>query len=76
MPRSACASAQSDLGLHCSLIQSLDIPECFDGKQMHGRDFSYAQDDVNLHSLRMLKGTFSLDAGQMINYAPKRIEQK
>ena len=38
---------------------------------MHGRDFSYAQDDVNLHSLRMLKGTFSLDAGQVINYAPE-----
>ena len=27
-PRSACASAQSDQGLHCPLTKSLDTTEC------------------------------------------------
>ena len=30
-------------------------------------EFAYVQDDVNLHNLRMLGGTYSLDAAQLIN---------
>ena len=33
-PRSACASAQSDQGLHCPLTESLDIIDCNNGEQM------------------------------------------
>ena len=32
-PRSACASAQSDQGLHCMLTESLDTTECKNGEQ-------------------------------------------
>ena len=35
-PRSACASAQSDQGLHCSITESLDTIECLNGEQMPG----------------------------------------
>ena len=35
-PRSACASAQSDQGLHCPLTESLDATECINGAQMPG----------------------------------------
>ena len=31
---------------------------------MPGQDFSHVQDDVNPHLLRMLEGTFSLDAAK------------
>ena len=30
-PRSDCAPAQSDLGLHCPLAESLDSTECMNG---------------------------------------------
>ena len=33
MPRSACAFAQSDQGLHCPLTESLDTAECTSGEQ-------------------------------------------
>ena len=43
-PRSACASAQSDQGLHCPLTESLDIIERSSGEQMPGYDFAHAWD--------------------------------
>ena len=44
-PRSACASAQSDLGLRCPLIESLYTIECINGEQMPGWDFAHARDE-------------------------------
>ena len=35
-PRSACASAQSDQGLHCPLTESFDTTECMNGEQRPG----------------------------------------
>ena len=35
-PRSDCASAQSDQGLHCPLTESVDTTECIIGEQMPG----------------------------------------
>ena len=60
-PRSACASAQSDQGLHCPITVSLHK-----GEQMSKWYFPHAQDDLNLHILRMLEGTFSLDKDHII----------
>ena len=60
-PRSDCAFAQSDQGLHCPQTESLDTTEYFTGDQVPGCDFAHVQDDVNLHILHMLKITFSLD---------------
>ena len=54
--RSACASAQSDQGLHCPLTESLNTTECMNGAQRTGRNF--AQDDVNLLFLHVLEGNF------------------
>ena len=63
-PRSACASAQSDQGLHCPLTESWDTIKCFNGDQMSGWDFAYMytymQDDVNPHIMRMFHGIFRL----------------
>ena len=59
-PRSACASAQADQGLHCPLIESLDTTECIIAEQRPGRYFAHAQDDSNLCVLRMLEDIFSL----------------
>ena len=44
-PRSACASAQSDQGLHCPLTESLDTIKCINGKQMPGWDFAHEWDE-------------------------------
>ena len=44
-PRSACASAQSDQGLHCPLTESVDTVECNNGEQMPGRNFTHACDE-------------------------------
>ena len=52
------AYAQSDQSLHCQPTELLDITECIDGEQMPVWDLVHAQDDVNLHILRMLKETF------------------
>ena len=57
-PRSACAYLQSDQGLHCLLTVSLDTVECINGEQRSGCDLAHVQDDVNLHILGMLEGTF------------------
>ena len=37
-PRSDCASAQSDQGLHCRLTDSLGTIECINGEQRPGWD--------------------------------------
>ena len=42
-PRSACASAQSDQGLHCPLTISLGTSECMIVEQMPGRYFVHVQ---------------------------------
>ena len=57
-PRSACASAQSDQGLHCPLTEPLDTTECMTGEQRPGCYFAHAQDDVNMRILRTLKAHF------------------
>ena len=64
----ACASAQSDQGLHCPLTDYLDTTECTNEEQRPGCYFTHAQDDLNLRILRMLEGTFSLDEIQMLFY--------
>ena len=66
-PKLDCASAQSDQGHHCPQTESLDTIEWFNGEEMLKWDFAQVQDDVNLHILRMLEGTFSRDAVQYIN---------
>ena len=62
-PRTACAFTQSDQVLHCLLTESLDTTECMNRGQRLGGYSVHVQDDLNLHSLRMFKGTFSLDSG-------------
>ena len=49
MPRSACASAQSDQVLHYPLTKYLDTTEYKKGEQRAGRHFARAQDDLNAH---------------------------
>ena len=44
-PRSACASTQSDQGLHCSLTESMDTIESINGEQKPGWDFAHAWDE-------------------------------
>ena len=61
MPRSACTSAQSDQSLHCQLPESLDTMVCINSKKRLLLRHGHVQDDVNLHILCMLEGTFSLD---------------
>ena len=46
-PRSACASVQSDQGLHCPLTKSLDTTEFMNGEQRHRWYFAYVQKDLN-----------------------------
>ena len=46
-PRSACASAQSDQGLHCPLTESLDTTECMNGDQRPEWYLAHVQDDLN-----------------------------
>ena len=60
-PRSACASPQSDQGLHCLLTELLDTTEYITGEQRPRWYLVHAQDDLILCNLRMLKGTFSLN---------------
>ena len=45
----ACPSVQSDQGLHCPLIESLDTTECMNGEQRPRWYFAHVQDDLNLH---------------------------
>ena len=54
-PRSACASAQSDLGLRSPLTESIDTVR---GEQRSGWDTEHAHDDLNLRILRMLEDLY------------------
>ena len=65
MPRSDCASAQSDLGLRCRLTESLDIEKCINGEQRPWCDCAHAQDHRNLRIAHVLEGTFSLEEAQL-----------
>ena len=56
---------QSSQGLHCPLIESLDITECINGEQMPGWYFAQVQDDLYLSILRVFEGKFSLDAANL-----------
>ena len=53
--------AQSGLGIHCQLTESLDTTEGINREQMHAWDFGHAWDDLNLLVLCLFKGKFSLD---------------
>ena len=64
-PRSACASVQSDQGLHCPLTESLDTTECMNGVQSLGKYFAHAQDDLNMSIMRMFEGTLLLDTAHL-----------
>ena len=57
-PRSACASAQSDQGLHYPLTESFDILQNITIASQGTDDFANVQ-DVNSHILRMFESIFS-----------------
>ena len=57
--RSACASAQSDQGLCCSLTESINTTEYLNGEQRPGWYFAHG------HILCMLEGTFLLAAAYL-----------
>ena len=59
-------SAQSDQGLHCLLTESLDTAKWMSREQRPGWYFGHAQDDLNLHILRMFEDTFSLDSAEVM----------
>ena len=60
--------SQPNQGLHCPQLKSLDTIAYFNGGQMPGWDFTHEQNDVNLHILHMLQGTFLLDMAHLIPY--------
>ena len=67
-PRSDCADAQSDQGLHCPITELLDTKECINREKSPDKTFHDAQDDTNLRSLYMFEGNFfSLDATLMMH---------
>ena len=49
---------ESDQGLHCPLIESLDTIECINGEQQPGWDFAHARTKSDLCVSRMLKDFF------------------
>ena len=57
-PRSACASAQSDQGLPCSVTESLYTREYINGEQRPGWYFAHAPDDLYLRIFRKFEGMF------------------
>ena len=65
-PRSACASAQSDQGLHYLLTESADTTECM---QRPGGYFAHAQDDLNLRILRVFDVPVLLDATYFVIFS-------
>ena len=69
-PRSACASTQSEQGLRCPQTDSLDTIECISREQIPGWRFEYMQDYVNMHTLRIFEGTFSLEAAHLMSFNP------
>ena len=64
-PDQHAAFPQSDKGLQCPQTESLDTVECFSGEKMPGWNFAGVWDGVNLHILRVLEGTFLLDAAYL-----------
>ena len=54
--------SQSDQGLRCPLTESLNTTECMNRERRPGWDYAQAQDELNLRSLSIYEGTFSLDA--------------
>ena len=48
------------------LTESLDTTERTNGEQRPRWYFAHAQDDLNVHTLRMLQDTFSLDVVQTL----------
>ena len=63
-PRSACASAQSDLGIRCPQTESPDTTDRFNEEQMPGRDCAHVQDNMNLTFCACTK--FLFDASDII----------
>ena len=60
-PRSACASAQSDQGLHCPQSVSLDTTDCINEEQRPRWLFAQAHDELSLRILdACLKTLFRL----------------
>ena len=59
-------NAQSDLGLHCLLTESLDTTEYINGEQRPRWYLANAQDDLNLHILSLFKDSFSLDMAHLL----------
>ena len=59
MPRSDCASAQSDQGLHCPLTKSLDTTECMNGEQRPGVYFAHEKADLNLRIAHVRRHYFA-----------------
>ena len=59
-PRSACASAQSDQGLHCPLTESLDIAEYMNGDQGPDETLRMRRMNLNLCVFRLFVDTFCL----------------
>ena len=57
-PRSACASVQSDRGLHCPLTESLETIKCISGEQMPGWDFAHARGE-SVHFAHVPRHLFS-----------------
>ena len=56
--RSDCMDAQSDQGLRCPQTESLDTIEFCNVQEMPGWDYACARWCLNLHILRIFKGTF------------------
>ena len=60
--RSACASAQSDQGLHCPLTESSGTIKCINGKREFAKRLCMREMNLNLCICRLLEDTFSLGA--------------
>ena len=75
-PRSACAFAQSDQGIHCPVTESLDTIECISGEQMPGWHFVHVWNEFEsvhfAHARRHIFtwcGPHSVDQDQTANGA-------
>ena len=66
MPRSACASAQSDQGLHCPITESLDTTEYMNWDQRPG----WSESARVAHARRYY---FSLEEARMFWYESNKI---
>ena len=51
----------------------MDIIECINGEQRPDESFAHAhaQDDLNLHIVRMLEGTFSFGTAHLCIISPR-----